>query len=94
MPLRLSKLLKSRPNSPGVDSTVREYEERFASAGSGVSEVSAVNVPPTWTAPVIVGIPVAAELGREATDDIAALVSVSAYPSSSVKLTVTLTVLP
>ena len=38
MPLRLSKLLKSRPNSPGVDSTVREYEERFASAGSGVSE--------------------------------------------------------
>ena len=56
--------------------------------------VSAVSVSPTWAVPLIVGAPVTGEFGLAATASVAALVSVSPMPASSVKDTCTLTVLP
>ena len=38
MPLKLSKLLKNKPNGSGVSSTVREYEDRFRKAQGGELE--------------------------------------------------------
>ena len=38
MPLKLSKLLKNKPNGSGVSSTVREYEDRFRKAQGGALE--------------------------------------------------------
>ena len=58
----------------------------------------AVRVSPTWTAPVMVGTPVAGVLGEEEeprrTAPVAALVSCSSLPASSVKETLTLMALP
>ena len=56
--------------------------------------VSAVSVSPTWAVPLIVGAPVAGLLGAADTAAVAALVSVSSLPPSSVKDTCTVTVLP
>ena len=56
--------------------------------------VSAVSVCPTCAVPVIVGAPVAGVLSAAPTVAVAALVSLSALLASSVKLTVTLIVLP
>ena len=55
--------------------------------------VTAVSVSPTRAVPVIVGTPVAGLLAA-ATVAVAALVRISGLPSSSVKLTFTLIVLP
>ena len=63
-------------------------------SASAMAEVSAVNVSPTWAVPVIVGAPVAGLLGAASTAAVAALVSVSPWPASSVKDTLTLMVLP
>ena len=57
-------------------------------------DVAAVRVSPTWAVPLMVGAPVAAELGRAATAAVASLVRDSALPASSVKATLTLMVLP
>ena len=57
-------------------------------------EMSAASVSPTWTVPLMVGCPVAGLLAFAATASVAALVTVSALPASSVKDTVTLMVLP
>ena len=57
-------------------------------------ETPAVSVSPTWAVPLMVGWPVAGVLGLAATVSVAALVSVSGLPASSVKDTRTLTVLP
>ena len=54
----------------------------------------AVSVSPTRTVPLMVGAPVAGELGRAATVAVGALSSASPLPASSVKLTRTLMVLP
>ena len=59
--------------------------------------VSAVSVSPTWAVPVMVGNPVAGVLGgggAGATAPVAALVSCSSLPASSVKDTLTLMALP
>ena len=56
--------------------------------------VPAVSVCPTCAVPVIVGAPVAGVLGAAETAAVAALVSVSALLASSLKLTVTLIVVP
>ena len=56
--------------------------------------VTAVSVSPTCAVPVIVGMPVAGLLAAAATVAVAALERVSGLPSSSVKLTFTLIVLP
>ena len=55
--------------------------------------VTAVSASPTRAVPVIVGAPVAGVLAA-ATVPVAALVRVSELPSSSVKLTFTLIVVP
>ena len=63
-------------------------------------DVSTVSVPPTWAVPVTVGAPVAGLLAACAssvpgsTASVAALVSDSSFPASSVKLTFTLMVSP
>ena len=57
----------------------------------------AVRVSPTWAVPVMVGAPVAGVLGgggAAATAPVAALVSSSSLPASSVKDTRTLMALP
>ena len=59
-----------------------------------MAAVPAVSVCPTCAVPVIVGAPVAGVFGAAATAAVAALVSVSGLLASSVKLTVTLTVVP
>ena len=56
--------------------------------------VEAVRVSPTWAAPVMVGAPVAGVLGGGAAAAVGSLVSDSSWPSSSVKVTRTLMVLP
>ena len=56
--------------------------------------VPAVSVCPTCAVPVIVGAPVARVLAAAETAAVAALVRVSGLLASSVKLTVTLTVVP
>ena len=57
-------------------------------------EVKTVSVSPTCGTPAMVGCPVAGEFERAATAAVAALVTASALPASSVKLTVTLIALP
>ena len=57
-------------------------------------ETSAVSVSPTWAVPEMVGAPVAGLLGLAATGPVAALVSDSAKPAPSVKVTVTVMALP
>ena len=57
-------------------------------------DVSAVNVSPTWAVPLMFGSPVAGVFGFASTAAVAALVSVSALPASSVKDTFTLMALP
>ena len=59
-----------------------------------MADVSAVRVSPTWAVPVMVGAPVAGLLGVGAAASVAALVTVSSLPASSVKLTFTLMALP
>ena len=56
--------------------------------------VRTVSVSPTWAVPSMVGAPVAGELGLAATTPVAALVSVSSWSASSVKLTRTLMLFP
>ena len=56
--------------------------------------VTAVSVCPTCAVPLTVGAPVAGMFGGGATTAVAALVSVSEWPTSSVKLTRTLMALP
>ena len=56
-------------------------------------DTSAVRVSPTRAVPVMVSAPVAGRLGLASTASVAALLSDSALPASSVKLTVTLTAL-
>ena len=56
--------------------------------------VTAVSVCPTCAVPAIVGAPVAGGLAAAKTAAVAALVSVSALLASSVKLTLTLIVVP
>ena len=63
-------------------------------SSSMMAVVSAVSVCPTCAVPVIVGAPVARVLAAASTVSVAALVSLSALPASSVKLTVTLIVVP
>ena len=55
---------------------------------------SAVSVSPTWAVPLMVGWPVAEVLGAAATAPVGSLVRLSWWPSSSVKLTVTVMALP
>ena len=57
-------------------------------------DVETVKVSPTCGVPLMVGNPVAVELGRAATVAVAALVRDSVWLASSVKLTLTLIVLP
>ena len=56
--------------------------------------MSAVSVPPTWAVPLVAGWPVAGLLAFASTAAVAALVSVSSLPASSVKDTFTLMALP
>ena len=63
-------------------------------SSSAMSAVSAVSVCPTCAVPVIVGAPVARVFAAAVTVVVASLVSVSALPAVSVKLTVTLIVMP
>ena len=56
--------------------------------------MSAVKVSPTCAVPLMVGAPVAGLFGRASTVSVAALVSVSSLPASSVKVTRTLMILP
>ena len=66
----------------------------FSPSLSDMPEVDALSVSPTWAVPLIAGSPVAALLVLAATAPVAALISVSWFPLSSVKDTRTLTTLP
>ena len=57
-------------------------------------DVSAVRVSPTCAVPLIVSAPVAAVFAAATTAAVAALVSDSSFPASSVKDTFTLMALP
>ena len=59
-------------------------------------DVFAVSVSPTWTVPLMEGAPVAGVfgVGAAAAASVAALVSDSSLPASSVKLTSTVMALP
>ena len=54
----------------------------------------AVSVSPTWAVPLMAGALVASLFGLAATSPVGSLGNDSVLPESSVKLTVTLTVLP
>ena len=59
-----------------------------------MSDTDAVSVSSTCGVPLIVGAPVAGLFGAASTGSLAALVTLSALPPSSVKLTRTLIVSP
>ena len=63
-------------------------------SASLMAVVAAVSVCPTCAVPVIVGAPVAGVLSVAVTAVVASLVSASALLASSVKLTLTLIVVP